>query len=40
MRVCDVTLAKAFFRDVFIKNSDGTEHIGQVTGSRLDTHMH
>jgi len=29
-------LAKAFFRDVFVKNPDGTEHVGQVTDSPLD----
>lgn len=25
-----------FFRDVFVKNPDGTEHIGQVTSSHPD----
>jgi len=28
-------MAKTFFRDVFVKNPDGTEHIGQVTDSLL-----
>ena len=32
-----LNLAKAFFRGVFVKNPDGTEHIGQVTNLFSDT---